>query len=55
MKMQTAKMQKANTDKCHFLNTTNKERNISIGGEKIQNSKSGKLLGVTIDNKLSFY
>ena len=45
---------KANTDKCHLLITTNEERYISIGGEKIQNSKSGKLLGVTIDNKLTF-
>ena len=45
---------KANADKCHLLITTNEERNISIEGEKIQNSKSEKLLGVTIDNKLSF-
>ena len=45
---------KASPEKCHLLITTNEERNISIGGEKIQNSKSGKLLGVTIDNKLSF-
>ena len=42
---------KAKADKCHLLITTNEERNISIGGEKIQNSKSEKLLGVTIDNK----
>ena len=45
---------KANADKCHLLITTNEERNISIEGEKIQNSKNEKLLGVTIDNKLSF-
>ena len=45
---------KANADKCLLLITTNEERNISIRGEKIQNSKSEKLLGVTIDNKLSF-
>ena len=45
---------KASPEKCHLLITTNEERNIAIGGEKIQNSKSGKLLGVTIDNKLSF-
>ena len=45
---------KANADKCHLLITIDEERNISIGGEKIQNSKSGKLLGVTIDNRLSF-
>ena len=45
---------KANADKCHLLITTNEERNISIEGEKIQNSKNEKLLGVTIDNKLPF-
>ena len=45
---------KANADKCHLLIKTNEERDLSIGGEKIQNSKSEKLLGVTIDNKLSF-
>ena len=45
---------KANADKCHLLITTNEEKHISIGGQKIQNSKSEKLLGVTIDNKLSF-
>ena len=46
---------KANADKCHLLITTNEGRNISIGGEKIQNSKSEKLLGVTADNKRVFY
>ena len=45
---------KENTDKCHLLITTNEERNISIRGEKIQNRKSEKLLGVSIDNKLYF-
>ena len=45
---------KANADKCHLLITTNEEGNISIGGEKMQNSKNEKLLGVTINNKLSF-
>ena len=39
---------KANTDKCLLLITTNEERNIPIGGEKIQNSKSAKLLGVNM-------
>ena len=43
---------KKNADKCHLLITTNEERNISIRGEKIQNSESEKLIGVTIDNKL---
>ena len=45
---------KANADKCHLLITTNEEKNISIGGKKIQNSKREKLIGVIIDNKLSF-
>ena len=46
---------KANANKCHFLITTNKERDISIVEEKIKNSKSEKFLGVTIDNKRSMY
>ena len=45
---------KANADKCHLLITTNEEKSISIGGKKIQNSNSEKLIGVIIDNKLSF-
>ena len=45
---------KVNPDKYHLLITTNEERNISIGEEKIQNRKSEKLLRVTLDNKLSF-
>ena len=45
---------KANTDKCHLLIKTNEERIIFIEREKIQISKSEKLLAVTIDNKLSF-
>ena len=31
---------KANSDKCHLLITAIEERNVSIGGDKIQNSKS---------------
>ena len=45
---------KVNADKCHLLITTNEEKSISIGGKKIQNSNSEKLIGVIIDNKLSF-
>ena len=45
---------KENADKCHLLITTNEERNIFIRGEKMQNIKSEKLLGVAIDNKLYF-
>ena len=43
---------KTNADKCHLLITTNEETNISVRGEKIQNSKSEKLLGVTTYNPL---
>lgn len=39
---------KANTDKCHLLTTTNEERAISIWGEKMQKSKSERLLGVAV-------
>ena len=42
---------KANADKRHLLISTNEVINISIEGEKIQNSKSKKSL---INNKLSF-
>ena len=45
---------KANADKCHLLIITNEEINISIGGKKIQNLKSEKLFGVTINSKRSF-
>ena len=45
---------KSNTDKCHSLITTNEEKYISISGEKVQKRKSEKLLGVAIDNNLSF-
>ena len=36
---------KTDVDKCHLLIVTNEERDISIGPDKIQNSKSEKLLG----------
>ena len=39
---------KANTDKCHLLTTANEERGISIWGEKMQKSKSERLLGVAV-------
>ena len=45
---------KANAVKCQFLISTDEERNSSIGGKKTQKSKIEKLLGVAIDNKLSF-
>ena len=45
---------KTNATKCPFLISTDEERNSSIGGKKTQKSKIEKLLGVAIDNKLSF-
>ena len=45
---------KVNVDKCHLLIITNEKRNIPVGGVKLQNIQNEKLLGVTIDNKLSF-
>ena len=44
-----------NTEKCNLL-ITNHDDNISviIDGQTIHNSKSVKLLGVCIDNKLNF-
>ena len=46
---------KVNDDKCHLL-ATNHDQHISlmIGKELIKGSKSVKLLGITIDNKLNF-
>ena len=44
---------KMNEDKCHILITNQEDDCISvrIGKENIANSKSEKLLGITIDNK----
>ena len=45
---------KPNNDKCHLLIINHENNVISIGDEDITGSKSVKLLGVTIDNKLNF-
>ena len=45
---------KANADKCHLLITGNCETYANINKFKIKNSKTEKLLGISIDNKLSF-
>ena len=47
---------KMNEDKCHLLLTNQEEDCFQalIGNELIVNSKSEKLLGITIDNKLNF-
>ena len=43
-----------NTDKCHVLISTSQKLHVNIGTSQIENSKYEKLLGVNINNKLSF-
>ena len=45
---------KANPDKCHFLLNGTESYKAKIGGHTIESSKQQKLLGVIIDNKLTF-
>ena len=45
---------KANTDKSHFLITSNEEKYFVMCGETMQNGKKENLLQVSIDNKLRF-
>ena len=45
---------KANPDKCHFLMSSDENINLMIEDHAISNSKCQKLLGIKIDNKLSF-
>ena len=45
---------KGNPDKCYLLVSTNKKTKINIGEFSIGNSDCEKLLGVKIDNKLTF-
>ena len=44
----------SNNDKCHLLIINNENNIIKIGNDEISGSKSVKLLGITIDNKLNF-
>ena len=44
----------ANPSKCHVLLSTDEHVQVEIGTAQIENSSSKKLLGVTIDAKLSF-
>ena len=44
----------ANASKCHVLLSTDVHVQLKIGTAQIENSSSEKLLGVTIDTKLSF-
>ena len=43
-----------NSDKCHLLVSTNEKTKINIGEFSIEESDCEKLLGVKIDNKLTF-
>ena len=45
---------KANPSKYHLLLSTQEEANIQIANTTIKSSKSQKLLGVVLDNKLKF-
>ena len=45
---------KVNHDKCHLLLSTQEEANIQIANTTIKCSKSKKLLGIVLDNKLKF-
>ena len=45
---------RGNTDKCHFIISSNDSSEIKIGKFVIKSSNCVKLLGVTIDTKLTF-
>ena len=45
---------KVNAEKCHLLLSLNNDLNANIGETIIKCSNDEKLLGVTIDNNLSF-
>ena len=45
---------KASSGKSHVMLTTDIKLKINVKGSPISNEKTGKLLGVTVDNKLSF-
>ena len=45
---------KGNPDKCYLLVSTNEKTKINIGEFSIENSDCERLLGVKIDNKLTF-
>ena len=53
-KLFTYNFMKANSDKSHLLLSTNETVTANIDNNIITNSKSEKLLGVTIDSKLDF-
>ena len=44
----------ANADKCHLLTSTSEEVSVKIKNEIIKNYLQEKLLGIVIDNSLTF-
>ena len=45
---------KANSDKCHFLCSSNREVSLTIENQIIKNSEFEKLLGIKLDSKMNF-
>ena len=45
---------KENTDKCHLIVSTDETIEIRVGESLIKNGTCEKLLGLKIDNKLTF-
>ena len=43
-----------NASKCHVLLSTDKQVHVNIGTAQVENTQNEKLLGITIDSKLSF-
>ena len=54
LKWFTDNLLKANPEKSHLVTNSAKEIQTNIGGMAISKSKSEKLLGIHIDNKLTF-
>ena len=44
----------ANVDKCHLLTSTSEDVSVKIENEIIKNTLQEKLLGIVIDNRLTF-
>ena len=44
----------ANADECHLLTSTSEEASVEIKNEIIKSSLHEKLLGIVIDNRLTF-
>ena len=43
-----------NAEKCHLVTSTSEELSVKIENEDIKNSLQEKLLGIVIDNRLTF-